>query len=159
MIEMIYRERNGGEWKRSFVKTKGDIHFTDFCNPISDEKVELVPVTKKLYLLDYLFFNIPKGNSKVTYQMVIDAIPENVLKDVAAIEFFYVFDEGDSWFMSLFDEDKRKSSIFWVSLLTEKDTGYDLPPVKPTAKDIPSNVPIGISDREWNAVLREFHLK
>lgn len=159
MVEMIYRQRNGAEWKRFFVKTKEDIHSTDFCNPIQDKKVELVPVTKKLFLLDYLFFNIPKGVREVNFQTVLDAIPEEILKDVTAVEFFYIFDNGDPCLMSLFHKDKWDTAIFWVSLLTEKDTGKDLPPVRPTAKDIYDDTPIGISEDEWDGILREFYLK
>ena len=159
MIEMIYKERKGAEWERFFVKTKGDIHSTDFCNPIQEKEVELVTFTKKLFLLDYLFFNVPKGVTKLNFQMVLDAIPKEILKEVTAVELFYIFDIGDPWLMSLFNEDKRQTSIFWVALLTEKDTGKDLPPVRPTAKDISDDTPIGVSTEEWDEIRREFYLK
>jgi len=158
MVEMIYKKRNG-EWERFFVKTKGNIHSTDFCNPIYDKNVELVPVTKKLFLLNYLFFNIPKGVPELNFQMVLDEIPEGILKDVNAVELFYIFDNSDPWLMGLFHEDKRDTSIYWVALLTEKDTGKDLPPVEPTAKDISHDTPIGISEEEWEGIRREFYLK
>ncbi len=160
MVELIYKERkNAKEWNRFFVKTKEDIHSVDFCNPKCNRDVEFVPFTKKLYLLDFLFFNVPKGVSKVTFQTVLDAIPQEILKDVAAVEICYIFDVDDCWLINLFNKEKIDTSIFWISLLTEKDTGKDLLPVKPTPKDIPKTVPIGISDEEWDRILREFYLK
>ena len=159
MIEMIYKERNHDEWNRFFVKTKGDIHSTDFCNPTPDKEVKLVPIRQKLYLLDYLLFNIPKGVDKLNFQTVLDAIPEEISKDVTAVELYYIFDNGDSWLMSLFNEEKRYSSIIWVALLTEKDTGKDLPPVRTTKDNVLKTKPIGINEEEWDRIQREFHLK
>ena len=159
MVEMIYKKRNSADWERFLVRTKGDIHSTDFCNPIQDEEVELVPITKKLFLLDYLFFNIPKGVSTVDFQIVLDAIPEKLLKDVSAVELFYIFDIGNPWLMSLFSQNKQDTSIFWIALLTEKDTGKDLPPINPTSKNISSDTPIGLNEEEWDRIRREFYLK
>ena len=162
MIELIYKKRkNEKEWNRFFVKTKGNINSVDFCNPERNMDVEFVPITKKLYLLNFLFFNIPKGISisKVTFQAVLDAIPQEISKDVAAVEIFSIFNVDDIWRMTMFNEEKRDTSIFWVSLLTEKNTGKELIPVRPTPKDIPKDIPIGISDEEWQRILREFSLK
>lgn len=158
MIKMIYKKRNEkNDWNRYFVKTKGDICSTDFYNPIGDDKVNLEPVTKKLYLLDTLMFSIPKEVTTLTFQTVLDEIPQEISKDVIAVEFIYIF-EG-VWELSLFSNEKMYGPVAWVALLTEKDTGRALLPVKMTKENSPETKPIGTTDEEWDRIQREFNLK
>lgn len=153
MVQTIYREKQQtDEWKRWIVTAEtGNLDSVRFDIPLSDKRVKLEPVPTKLYLLDYLKISFPM-NQKLTIQSVIDSIPKNIVKDVYAVEYIVAF--TDPWELSLFFEDvKQNNYVVFVALLTEKDTGKDLPPTKLT-----NDRPIGISDDDWARVVQEFRL-
>lgn len=152
MVKAIFRQREGNDgWKRSIVKCEGDYGNVNFMDPMATTGVTLRPLTDKLYLIDYLKVSYPR-NETLTVNHVVDAIPEEILKDVYAIEF--IMDFSAPWFASLFFKDvEQKKSVMFAALLTKKDTGKKLP-----GRKLTDERPLNISDDDWRRVRQEFYL-
>lgn len=156
-MEIIYRKKNNSDsgWDRYFVSAKtGNLDEISFVEPTANNRVELRPLGTKLYLLDYLKFGFPMKHplTIATVKNAVNSINENILKDVYAIEYIASF--SDPWMLSIFSEDvKENNYVAFVALLTEKNTGKELP-----GRKFPKDRPLGISDHDWEMLVKELSL-
>ena len=139
MIHTIYREWNPekDDWDRYIVTI-------DEGN--CETKTQIVPLKKKLFVLDYLKISFPRRERFYSTQLVIDAIPKEIVDKV------YAFEEA-LFFSSIltpiyFPKDYEKGNgVAFIALLTEEDTGKPLP-----SRKLSKDRPIGISDEEWRKI-------
>lgn len=150
----LFKKRNKGEWDRFIIgaDSEEELQKMDFYDP---SLKNLKPLEQKCYLLEYLQIAIPKGQ-KCTVQCVIDHIPKELLEHVYAFELTYIISMEDAWMASCFKAYPygEYSSLVWIALLTEINTGKDLPIVR--LKKM--NKPIGCTEEDWKTIRKELSL-
>lgn len=143
MIQLIYFDRRISGRRYFLSASKDVINNTSFIHPLNPfpKQAELKYLTETLYLLDYLKVSYPSFE-RLTFEYVINSIPEELLDKVYGVEFINVFYSSE--FTNILNDSLEHKHVAFVALLTKENTGRALP-----NKNMPETKPIGLSAEEW----------
>lgn len=155
MVNLIYFDKriSGKRFVLTSKEENGDINNAAFIHPLNPlrEGHELKHLETELYLLDYLKISYP-GSKKLTFEFVVNSIPEELFDKVYGVEFVDIFYATE--FSRIFEDTAKHRNVVFVALLTEENTGKALPDGK-----IPVTQPIGLSDTDWTRFSSTFLYK
>lgn len=145
MVNLIYFDKriSGKRFVLTSKEENGNINNAAFIHPLNPlrEEHELKYLESELHLLDYLKISYP-SNEKLSFEYVVNAIPEELLDKVYGVELVDVFYANDC--SKYFSQTSQSCNLVFVALLTEEDTEKQLPDGK-----IPKTQPIGLNDEDW----------
>lgn len=152
MVNLIYFDKriSGKRFVLTSKEKDDNINNAAFIHPLNPlrEEHELKYLETELHLLDYFKITYP-SSEKLSFEYVVNSIPEELLDKVYGVELVDVFYANDC--SKYFSQTSQSCNLVFVALLTEEDTGKPLPDGK-----IPKTQPIGLNDEDWERFSSKF---